>query len=360
MKCQNCQMENANNAAFCVNCGQKLSVPAQAAPQNKVVRCQNGHFYDTAKYAACPHCGASAGEASPTSPVMQAPLFSPHTGKKVKPEKQKKSLFGFFNKGQNENTAPQQPVVSVNPPAGGNPYNQVDHTIALMDIEEEEPVVAAPVAEEGMRNAKKAIVHHASEPTPAVQAPAEAPAPAEEMPVEQPVMEAAAKVSTPVPDPVRPAAAVEEPKPVVSRPVRPAAAPVTDSSKTIAIYGDLGEEEPVVGWLVCISGTENFGKSFTLMAGKNRIGRSPMMDVALEGESSVSRDTHCTVIYEPKKRVFILQAGENRSLTYRNEELIMEHQVLQAYDRIQLGECVLLFVPLCGAEFSWEDCENKF
>ncbi len=357
MICQYCHAVIADGSAFCTTCGKPLSAPQGAIPapaQKRVVKCSNGHFYDASEYAACPHCGAAA-VAGGQQAAPLPPLPNQASGKKNK--KEKKPLFHFgFHKDKGTPT----PIVSPNQPPVGkpNPYNQVDHTVALLDFDEEEETAPTPAAEPSRpMNAKKAVERHTEKkPAFAVEQPAaepiaEAPAPMPETPVQPAVPAAEAPVIEPV------SAPVPTPTPVPTpMPRKPKAAPA-DSSRTIAIYGDLCEEEPVVGWLVCINGA-HFGQSFQLIAGKNRIGRSPMMDVALMDDDSVSRDTHATIIYEPKKRIFILMAGESKGLTYCNDELILEHAELHSYDQIQLGECRLVFVPFCCEKFTWDSFQQ--
>lgn len=117
--------------------------------------------------------------------------------------------------------------------------------------------------------------------------------------------------------------------------------------------GDL-KIEPTVGWLTAISG-ENAGKSYVLKAGRNFIGRASSMDVVLSGDKSISREKHAIVLYEPRKRQFLVQPGESRELFYVNDEVVVSTVKLQAYDKLLLGSTTLIFVPLCGEQFSWDD-----
>lgn len=121
--------------------------------------------------------------------------------------------------------------------------------------------------------------------------------------------------------------------------------------------GDL-KIEPTVGWLTAITG-ENAGKSFVLKAGRNFIGRSSSMDVVLAGDKSISREKHAIVLYEPRKREFLVQPGESKELFYVNDEVVVSTIKLQAYDKLLLGSTTLIFVPLCGEYFSWDDEKNE-
>lgn len=127
--------------------------------------------------------------------------------------------------------------------------------------------------------------------------------------------------------------------------------------KTTAFY-DAGDVKPPVGWLVCIRGTY-IGRAFECKAGRSRIGRNLDMDICLSEDSSISRDVHAAVIYEPKNRIFYLQAGASSGLTYHNGNLIFDHEELHAYDKIELGKTEFLFFPLCGENFTWDDYMEK-
>lgn len=109
---------------------------------------------------------------------------------------------------------------------------------------------------------------------------------------------------------------------------------------------------PCVGWLVALGG-EHIGTDFRLKVGKNFIGRSPKMDIALTEDKSVSRERHAIVVYDPKSNMYLIQPGESSSLAYHNNNLLLTPEKLEAYDMITVGDVNLLFMPLCGAKFNW-------
>ena len=119
---------------------------------------------------------------------------------------------------------------------------------------------------------------------------------------------------------------------------------------------------PCVGWLVALGGA-HIGTDFRLKVGKNFVGRSPQMDVALTEDKSVSRDKHAIVVYEPKEHLYLVQPGEASTLVYRNEQVVLSPVKLEAYDVITVGDVNLLFIPLCNKEFNWntvlEEMKNK-
>ena len=128
-----------------------------------------------------------------------------------------------------------------------------------------------------------------------------------------------------------------------------------DDDKTIALgfFGVSEEIQPVVGWLICIQGEER-GKDYRLHSGKNFIGRSPKMDVAVVKDMAISREKHASIVYDPKGNGFYL-AAEEANLVYINEELIQSARPLQENDKVRVGETEFVFVPYCKEERKWQE-----
>ena len=112
--------------------------------------------------------------------------------------------------------------------------------------------------------------------------------------------------------------------------------------------------DPVVGWLVCINGN-HFGESFNIVAGVNSIGRSWSNKIVLEKDNAVSREKHAMITYEPKHRQFYIKPGDGRGLTYVNDSFITETGLLNSHDIIEIGASKLILIPLCGDNFTWDD-----
>lgn len=154
----------------------------------------------------------------------------------------------------------------------------------------------------------------------------------------------------------------EEPAPEMPEPENSLAAAVknagsvvqSSNDKTVAFYNFANDVEPVVGWIVCVEG-EYKGEGFPLKSGRNNIGRSLNMDVALAKEKSVSRERHAVITFEPHQKKFFVQSGESSGLTYVNNEILMTFKELQDYDVIALGECKFVFVRLVNDRFSWDN-----
>lgn len=131
-----------------------------------------------------------------------------------------------------------------------------------------------------------------------------------------------------------------------------------DESKTISFYNKVIGSEPVVGWLVCTEGS-HFGEDFRLTGGRNFIGRSVEMDIALTGDKSISREKHAIILYEPMENIFMIQPGDSRELSYLNGKVILGAEVIKANDVLAVGETKLMFIPCCSEQFKWENAKKE-
>lgn len=129
--------------------------------------------------------------------------------------------------------------------------------------------------------------------------------------------------------------------------------PVTEE-KTVPVIRKRMEITPVVGWLVCIEGPEQ-GKDFRILAQINTIGRSPAMDICLQGDASISKENHARLAYDPKHNGFQLIPGLSVNPIYLNDEPVYTPTPLSAYDVMELGETKLVFVPFCSDRFTWNE-----
>lgn len=110
--------------------------------------------------------------------------------------------------------------------------------------------------------------------------------------------------------------------------------------------------DPVVGWLVCVSGKQK-GLCYKLLNRINRIGRSFEMDVCIEGDMTISGENHARVSYSDRDNSFHLLAPEGLNVYYLNGAQVLMPMRLSAYDIIDFGETKLLFLPLCEERFDW-------
>jgi len=262
----------------------------------KLTKCEKNHFYDADKFATCPHCKKLETSNEPSLTGKQ-PTVVETTPKEVSHI----SRVGSVQPEYRQNSG----------------YRGETRTEALMD---------------GVRRGTTltGTVDHSANNTGEAQ--------------DDAVIDSVAAVAAP-------------PKPLletvnaIKATIPYGAAKSDGESKTVAFYDN--EVEPVIGWLVCVKG-EYLGIGFPLKTGRNMIGRSATMDIALVKDISISRNCHTIITYEPQKQLFYVQPGEANGLTYVNEELLMLPQQICDYDKIQIGNSLFILRSLCGEGFSWE------
>lgn len=215
-----------------------------------ILRCPQGHYYDSVRFSSCPHCGIS----------IQAD-GSAEEGKKPagKPEKSRGGLFGWLDR---------------------------DKTAALS------PDKALPKEEE------RTI-------------------------------------------------ALESAK----------TCPADDDAKTVGFYSGAKGNDYVTGWLVCVAGPEK-GRDYRLHHGFNRIGRDPGMDIQIADDPAVTRNNHCSIVYDDRRNQFSL-VPQSGALTYYNDSLLAKAQILQMGDLIQMGNSTFEFIPFCRKGRVWEKEEEN-
>ena len=111
--------------------------------------------------------------------------------------------------------------------------------------------------------------------------------------------------------------------------------------------------EPVVGWLVCISGPAR-GMDYRLHAGYNYIGRESG-DIRIRGDLQISRQNHAMIAYDSEGHLYFVGPSAGRNIIRVNNRAVLTAVEIQMYDVISIGTTKLMFVPLCGDNFSWEE-----
>lgn len=372
----------------------------------KKVLCNMNHYYDADKFSTCPHCARAKAFLERSAPAAQ---------RSEPPAQGAPARDGYWSLDdlRGKTSLPDTPAPGFSAPLPQEPSGlNIMHTTPLFQPDEM-PLPVPPVQDQphcpscGAQLRKQqpfcpfcgVRIDEAVPPAP-VQA--QQPEPEPMSAPEQPFI----PIPKPAPEPEQPSVPVPEPKPEqpvselgpapgAEQPPVPASGPETDSGplpetppapvieperdsvpvpapasaqpprpaffpssapgdgRTHILYtGETSQIEPVVGWLVCVLGSQQ-GLSFPLSGGRNRIGRSADMDVCLSSDPEVSRNMHCILTFDPASEAFYLQAGDGRGLTYLNGTLLLTPMQLKPHDLIRVGATTLLFVPLCGESFHW-------
>lgn len=117
--------------------------------------------------------------------------------------------------------------------------------------------------------------------------------------------------------------------------------------------------DPVVGWMAIVSGP-GAGDFVRLGYGMNSIGRADDQRCKLNfGDEKISRQNHASITYDPRGRKFYLQHGGGQNLTYVGEVPVLQPTELKGGEFLVIGNTVLRFVPLCGAEFDYQEAPDQ-
>ena len=133
-----------------------------------------------------------------------------------------------------------------------------------------------------------------------------------------------------------------------------------DQGETIIDAGENVENtHATFGWLICVHGDLK-GQDFRLHSGHNYIGRNVKGGVQWDiniPDRKVSSKGMARVTYDTRNRRFTTAShGTAENIAYCNDEpLDAVSRPLVAYDRISIGDTDLVFIPLCGEKFSWEE-----
>lgn len=132
---------------------------------------------------------------------------------------------------------------------------------------------------------------------------------------------------------------------------------IADNIKTMRFVSDesdvkqVGSKGFVTGWLVCISGPEK-GRDYRVYYGNNFVGRSFEMDICIREDNKISRERHCSIVYDEKHNTFYLAPGNG--ITYYEEQLLEKAIPLYENRLITMGESKFYFIPFCTDIRKWK------
>jgi hypothetical protein len=107
---------------------------------------------------------------------------------------------------------------------------------------------------------------------------------------------------------------------------------------------DLNEAVPVVGQLVIINATnmgQSSGQNISIKSGMNRIGREKG-DILIK-DSTVAREEHARLAYDPDDNSFWFAHKEGRSLSKVNGQVLLGTRKLKPHDHIRIGTVEMIF-----------------
>lgn len=126
-----------------------------------------------------------------------------------------------------------------------------------------------------------------------------------------------------------------------------------DATQPTIISGIAGFT-PVTGWLVCIEGPAR-GTDYRIRAGYNYMGRAEHMDICISGDNQIGHERHAMIAYDNEEKVFFFGPADGKNIVRLNGKMVMIPSEIKAYDVITIGSTKLLFIPLCGERFSWDE-----
>lgn len=127
-----------------------------------------------------------------------------------------------------------------------------------------------------------------------------------------------------------------------------------DDATQPTIVGGIAGFTPVTGWLVCIDGPAK-GTDYRVRAGYNYIGRAEHMDIRVTGDNQIGHERHAMIAYDQEEKVFFFGPADGKSIVRLNGKMVMVPAEIHAYDVITIGSTKLMFVPLCGERFNWDE-----
>lgn len=127
-----------------------------------------------------------------------------------------------------------------------------------------------------------------------------------------------------------------------------------DDATQPTITGGVMGFTPVTGWLVCIDGPAK-GMDYRIRAGYNYIGRAEHMDICVTGDNRIGHERHAMIAYDQEEKVFFFGPADGKSIVRINDKMVMIPSEIHAYDVITIGSTKLMFVPLCGERFNWNE-----
>ena len=128
----------------------------------------------------------------------------------------------------------------------------------------------------------------------------------------------------------------------------------SDTSRETSPRGQSETVEDFATAALIITKGHGIGQVVTMGMGMNSVGKAKSQRVCLDfGDSTISRENHCRLIYDTRESEYLIAAGDSANLVYLNNQRVIEPQTLKHGDTIEIGETHLRFVPFCDDTFRW-------
>lgn len=129
--------------------------------------------------------------------------------------------------------------------------------------------------------------------------------------------------------------------------------PTPNMDKTVRLVEQKAGYDPVVGWLVCVKG-EDKGRDFRLHDGNNFVGRGGDMDVVLH-DLAVSAANHFCITYDRRHDRYFMSMGMGKEIVYVDDQPLTANALtVQRGTRVEVGDTVLVFIPLSREDVQWD------
>lgn len=125
---------------------------------------------------------------------------------------------------------------------------------------------------------------------------------------------------------------------------------VDSEEKTIGLFFQEEDYNPVTGWIVCIKGTVK-GKCYEIHMNRNFLGRDKLMDISVPDDLKISRENHLSITYDNKNCRFYVK-NENGSVIVNKGTINSPVEIFEN-DILEFGDSKYIFIPYCTNERNW-------
>lgn len=279
----------------------------------KVMKCENGHYFDVEKYTSCPHCEKLH---AATDTISANSIQSNIQRNTIQSTAMDDLMHTVAIAADLEETAASlKSKEAVDEEATMSLYAEIKH-------EKDEHVNSKEMRKDGTTDLIKETTEIAHEKKDVLVLPRQKTDLIEE------------SASTPKMPPE----------------IRPHIEP-DDDGKTQVLNGSYSD--PTIGFLVAIKGP-HFGEGFPIYEGKNAIGRQVGNRIQLNKDRTISRRAQLFIVFDSIHTRFFAVTGESDAVAYINDELLLQPQELKERDQIKVGNTTLLFIPVLRDDYTWD------